>query len=128
MGVRVRTVAGMTALLLAEPEATMRGFLERQLRSDGFDVLAFPSTDELPRAADPDMLVLGDPDELDRCRVPDCPVIVLGRPDPEAKVRALERCDDYLARPFVYEELVALISHNGDPRFRSRAGLFDRIS
>jgi DNA-binding response OmpR family regulator len=105
----VPTVVRMTALLLAEPEATMRGFLERQLRSDGFDVLAFPSTDELPRAADPDVLVLGDPDELDRCRVPDCPVIVLGRPDPEAKVRALERCDDYLARPFVYEELVARI-------------------
>ena len=37
----------MTALLLAEPEATMRGFLERQLRSDGFDVLAFPSADAL---------------------------------------------------------------------------------
>jgi DNA-binding response OmpR family regulator len=103
------TVAHMTALLLAEPEATMRGFLERQLRSDGFDVLAFPSTDELPRAAEPDVLVLGDPDELDHCRVPDCPVIVLGRPDPEAKVRALERCDDYLVRPFVYEELVARI-------------------
>ena len=51
----------MTALLLAEPEATMRGFLERQLRSDGFDVLAFPSTDELPRAADPDVFVLGVP-------------------------------------------------------------------
>ena len=30
----------MTALLLAEPEASMRGFLERQLSSDGFDVLA----------------------------------------------------------------------------------------
>jgi DNA-binding response OmpR family regulator len=99
----------MTALLLAEPEATMRSFLERQLRSDGFDVLAFPSTDELPRAADPDLLLLGDPDALDRCRVPDCPVIVLGQPDPEVKVRALERCDDYLARPFVYEELVARI-------------------
>ena len=28
----------MTALVLAEPEATMRGFLEAQLRSDGFDV------------------------------------------------------------------------------------------
>ncbi len=84
----------------------MRGFLERQLRSDGFDVLAFPSTDELPRAAEPDVLVLGDPDALDRCRVPDCPVIVLGRADPDAKVRALERCDDYLTRPFVYEELV----------------------
>jgi len=109
MGARILTVAHMTALLLAEPEATMRSFLERQLRSDGFDVLAFPSTDELPRAADPDLLVLGDADELDRCRVPDCPVIVLGRPDPEAKLRALERCDDYLARPFVYEELVARI-------------------
>ena len=104
------TVARMAALLLAEPEATMRGFLERQLRSDGFDVLALRSADELPRAADPDVLVLGDPDELDRCRVPDCPVIVLGRPDPEVKIRALERCDDYLARPFVYEELVGSLS------------------
>jgi len=57
----------MTALLLAEPEATMRGFLERQLRSDGFDVLAFPSTDELPRAADPDLLakIRADFTELD---------------------------------------------------------------
>src|SRR5437762_2602369 len=99
----------MTDLLLAEPEATMRGFLERQLRSEGFDVLAFPSAGEVPRAAEPDLLVLGDPDELDRCRVPDCPVIVLGRADPETKVRALERCDDYLTRPFVYEELVARI-------------------
>src|SRR6266853_701196 len=78
-GVRcVTTVARMTALLLAEPEATMRGFLERQLRSDG-------------------------------CHVPDCPVIVLGGTDPQARVRALERCDDYLVRPFVYEELVARI-------------------
>jgi DNA-binding response OmpR family regulator len=99
----------VTALLLAEPEAAMRGFLERQLRSDGFDVLAFPSTSELPRAADPDLLVLGNPDELDVCRVPDCPVIVLGGGDFDTKVRALERCDDYLARPFVYEELVARI-------------------
>ena len=106
----VTTVAPMTALLLAEPEATMRGFLERQLRSDGFDVLAFRSTDELPRAAEPDVLVLGDPDALERCRVPDCPVIVLGRADPDAKVRALKRCDDYLTRPFVYEELVSRAS------------------
>ena len=99
----------MTALLLAEAEPSMRGFLERQLRSDGFDVLAFPSTDELPRAAEPDVLVLGDPDDLDRCRVPDCPVIVIGRADHEVKLRALARCDDYLSRPFVYEELVARI-------------------
>jgi DNA-binding response OmpR family regulator len=106
---RASTVGCVTALLLAEPEATMRGYLDRQLRSDGFDVLAFPSADDLPRAASPDVLVLGDPDALDRCRVPDCPVIVLGRSDPGTKVRALQRCDDYLARPFLYEELVARI-------------------
>src|SRR5437870_11307211 len=99
----------MTALLLAEPEATMRGFLERQLRSDGFDVLAFSSTDELPRAAEPDVLVLGDPDALDRCLVTDCAVIVLGSADSETRLRAHERCDDYLSRPFAYEELVARI-------------------
>jgi DNA-binding response OmpR family regulator len=99
----------MTALLLAEPEASMRGFLERQLSSDGFDVLAFSSLDELPRAADPDVLVLGDPDALDRCLITGCPVIVLGSPDAKTRLRALEQCDDYLSRPFVYEELVARI-------------------
>lgn len=100
----------MTALLLAEPEPSVRGFLERQLTSDGFDVLSFESADHLPRAADPDVLVLGDPDALDRCFVaPDCPVIVLGRSDPETRVRALQHCDDYLSRPFLYEELVARI-------------------
>lgn len=87
----------------------MRGFLERQLRSDGFDVLAYESTSELPRSTDPDVLLLGDPAALDWCRVPDCPVIVLGEADPDARVRALERCDDYLSRPFLYEELVARI-------------------
>ena len=106
---RVSTVTRMTALVLAEPEPAVRMFLERQLRSDGFDVLAYQSTNEVPRAAEPDVLLLGDPDALDWCRVPDCPVIVLGRGDPETKVRALERADDYLARPFVYEELVARI-------------------
>ena len=105
----VTTVARMTALVLAEPEASMRVFLEHQLRSDGFDVLALESTEKLPRSTDPDVLVLGDPDDLDWCRVPDCPVIVLGDADPQAKVRALERCDDYLSRPFLYEELVARI-------------------
>jgi DNA-binding response OmpR family regulator len=103
------TFACVTALLLAEPEPTVRGFLTRQLTSDGFDVLAFGDPDDLPRAADPDVLVLGDPKALDRCRVSDCPVIVLGNADPLERVRALERCDDYLTRPFVYEELVARI-------------------
>jgi DNA-binding response OmpR family regulator len=99
----------VTALLLAEPEPSVRGFLERQLSSDGFDVLSFERPEELPRAADADVLVLGDPDALDRCVVPDCPVIVLGAADPAARVRALARCDDYLSRPFLYEELVARI-------------------
>jgi DNA-binding response OmpR family regulator len=99
----------MTALLLAEPEETMRGFLVRQLSSDGFDVLAFRSTRDLPRAAEPDVVVLGDPEALEHCVLTDCAVIVLGTADPEARLRALERCDDYLARPFAYEELVARI-------------------
>ena len=106
---RLATFAPMTALLLAEPEETMRGFLARQLASDGFDVLAFRSPDELPRAAEPDVLLLGDPAALDRCTVSDCPVIVLGSADQATRLRALERCDDYLSRPFAYEELVARI-------------------
>jgi DNA-binding response OmpR family regulator len=99
----------MTALLLAEPEPAVRGFLERQLRNDGFDVLAYERAEQVPRAADPDVLLLGDADALDRGLVPDCPVIVLGGSDPAARVRALARADDCLARPFVYEELLARI-------------------
>ncbi|HVS84606.1 MAG TPA: response regulator transcription factor [Gaiellaceae bacterium] len=99
----------MTALLLADSEPTSRSFLAQQLASDGFDVLAFESPEQLPRAAEPDVLVLGDADALDRCLVPDCPVIVIGRADAAERVRALERCDDYLSRPYVYEELVARI-------------------
>jgi DNA-binding response OmpR family regulator len=95
--------------LLAEPEAAVRGFLSRQLESDGFDVLAYADPDDLPPAAEPDVLVLGDPAALDRCLVHDCPVIVLGRAGAADRVRALEQCDDYLTRPFVYEELVARI-------------------
>lgn len=99
----------MTALLLAEPEPAIRGLLSRQLASDGFEVLAFEDPDDLPRGADPDVVVLGDPDALDRCPLRDCPVIVLGRADAHGRVRALAHCDDYLTRPFAYEELVARI-------------------
>ncbi|HZD86434.1 MAG TPA: response regulator transcription factor [Gaiellaceae bacterium] len=99
----------MTALLLAEPEPSVRGFLERQLRSDGFDVVSCARAEQLPRAADPDVLVLGDADALERGVVPDCPVIVLGVADPAARARALRHADDCLARPFVYEELLARI-------------------
>src|SRR4029079_9257217 len=50
----------MTALRLAEPEPAVRGFLERQLRNDGFDVVACERAEQLPRAADPEVLLLGD--------------------------------------------------------------------
>jgi DNA-binding response OmpR family regulator len=99
----------MTALLLAEAEPTFRGYLARQLTSDGFDVLAFDSPERLPRAVEPDVLLLGDAEALERCVVPDCPVIVLGSADAAARVRALAKADDYLSRPFLYEELVARI-------------------
>src|SRR5579875_2955056 len=114
----------MTALLLAEPEPAVRGFLERQLRSDGFDVVACERAEQLPRVAEPDVLVLGDPAALGQAVVPDCPVIVLGGSDPAARVRALAVADDCLAKPFVYEELLAIISHTGKTRFRSYAGTF----
>jgi DNA-binding response OmpR family regulator len=91
-----------TALLLTEPEP----FLERHLRSDGFEVV-----DE---AARPDLVLLRDCTALEACRARhgDVPVIVLGDSHSDAvdRVRALERgCDDFLVRPFSYEELLARI-------------------
>jgi len=91
-----------TQLLLSDPEP----FLERHLRSDGFDVV-----DE---AARPDLVLLRDSAAIAACRERhgDVPVIVLGDSQSDAldRVRALERgCDDFLARPFSYEELLARI-------------------
>jgi DNA-binding response OmpR family regulator len=91
-----------TALLLVEPEP----FLERHLRSDGFEVV-----DE---AARPDLVLLADSAAVDeyRARHGDVPVIVLGEPESDTvdRIRALERgCDDFLVRPFAYEELLARI-------------------
>jgi DNA-binding response OmpR family regulator len=91
-----------TALLLTEPEPV----LERHLRSDGFDVV--------DDAARPDLVLLRDSAAIAACRARhgDVPVIVLGDSHSDAvdRVRALERgCDDFLARPFSYEELLARI-------------------
>jgi DNA-binding response OmpR family regulator len=95
-----------TALLLAEPQPETRGFLERHLTSDGFKVV-----DDGVR---PDLVLLGDTAALDACRARhgDVPVIVLGEPESDTvdRVRALDRgCDDFLAKPFDYEELLARI-------------------
>jgi DNA-binding response OmpR family regulator len=90
------------ALLLAEPEPS----LVRHLTSDGFRLVE----DD----ARPDIVLLGGAAALEefRSRLGDVPVIVLGDPDSDSVdcVRALERgCDDFLARPFDYEELLARI-------------------
>jgi DNA-binding response OmpR family regulator len=96
-----------TALLLADSQPETRGFLERHLTNDGFQVV----DDE----ARPDLVLLGDAAALEeyRARHGDVPVIVLGEPESDAvdRVRALDSgCDDFLARPFHYEELLGSIS------------------
>jgi DNA-binding response OmpR family regulator len=95
-----------TALLLAESQPDTRSFLERHLTSDGFELVG----DEVQ----PDLVLLDDTAALDDCRARhgDVPVIVLGQPESDAvdRVRALDRgCDDFLGRPFNYEELLARI-------------------
>jgi DNA-binding response OmpR family regulator len=96
-----------TALLLAETEPSTRSFLERHLPGDGFEVV--PEARAL--GARPDLVLLGDPAQLDEW-AGNVPVIVLGDEDSDAvdRVRAFARgCDDFLARPFLYDELVARI-------------------
>jgi DNA-binding response OmpR family regulator len=103
------------ALLLAEPEPATRGFLERHLRQDGFDVVEALDGEavELLELARPDLVLAADSLAADLCRrAADIPIIVLGRADsdPVDRVRAFDGgCDDYVARPFHYEELLARI-------------------
>jgi DNA-binding response OmpR family regulator len=91
------------ALLLAESEPETRGFLERELARDGF---------RIARIGGPfDLVVAGDLEAADRW-VERAPVIVLGRERSGAVdcIDALRRgCDDYLVRPFEYQELVERI-------------------
>jgi DNA-binding response OmpR family regulator len=111
----VGSVAGMSKeLLLAEPEPATRGFLERHLRQDGFDVVEALDGEavELLEVTRPDLVLAADSLAADLCRAADVPIIVLGRPDsdPVDRVRAFDSgCDDYVARPFHYEELLARI-------------------
>jgi DNA-binding response OmpR family regulator len=112
------------ALLLAEPEQSTGSFLERHLTDDGFEVLRADDGDdalELAEQASPDLVLLGTELEVcrrlregepGRCWDRDVPVIVLGPNQADAvdRVRAFERgCDDYLPRPFYYDELLARI-------------------
>lgn len=118
------------AVLLAEHEAETRGFLERHLASDGFEVVgasAAAEALELAERARPDLVLLGNPlpdaSAAELCRRiregepgrfwnRDVPVIVLDANGADSidRVRAFDRgCDDYLARPFAYDELLARI-------------------
>ena len=111
------------ALLLAEPEPTIRGYLERQLQSDGFHVLQAAFDGEALALAErtrPDLVLCSELDLCARLREGepgrtwnrDVPVIVLGPEEADAvdRVRAFHRgADDYLNLPVVYEELVARI-------------------
>ncbi len=110
-----------TTVLLTEHEPATRGLLERQLRDDGFELA-------LPGSA-PDLVLAGNDAELERwCG--QAPVIVLGpaEAEPDERVRAFRRgCDDYLARPFHYDELVermraVLRRAGGVPAARVAAG------
>jgi len=111
------------ALIVAEPEGATRGFLERQLVQDGFQVAPAVAAGEALDLAErlrPDLVLLA---ELELCLKlregepgrswnRDVPVILLGpeRGGSLDRVRALERgADDYLDRPFAYEELRARI-------------------
>jgi DNA-binding response OmpR family regulator len=103
------------ALLLTDAEPETRGFLERHLPHDGFELV--------PEHGRFDLVLAGDVDEFD-CWVERAPVIVLGRAEADAvdRVHAFRRgCDDYLARPFDYQELVERI-HAVLRRVRPRAG------
>jgi len=118
------------ALLLVESEASIRASLERHLTADGFTVVGVEAGVEALERAErdrPDLLLLGmvfpDASGLELCRRlregepgrswdRDVPVIVLGQDEADAvdRVRAFARgCDDFLPRPFVYDELVARI-------------------
>jgi DNA-binding response OmpR family regulator len=118
------------AVLLAESEPQVRGLLERQLQIAGFAVIGTGAGSEvlnLAEQASPDLVVVGhelpDASAAELCRRlregepgrswnREVPVIVLGGAESDTieRVKAFERgCDDYLARPFHYEELVARI-------------------
>ena len=113
----------MSRILIAEDEDRLASFLEKGLRASGFvtTVVADGRTaSTLARDADFDLLVLdlGLPGKDGLAVLRDLrregqrlPVIVLtARGDPHERVTGLETgADDYLSKPFHFEELVARI-------------------
>ena len=115
------------AVLLVEREAPMRDHLSRQLADDGFAVFAADHAAaalDLVESRRPDLVLLdailpdasgfevcgrlraGEPGRAWNCDVP--VIMVSARGDPSDRMRGFARgADDYVVRPFVYEELVA---------------------
>src|SRR6187431_787581 len=110
------------ALIVAEPEGATRGFLERQLVQDGFQVVPAVAAGEALDLAErlrPDLVLLAELELCLRLREGEpgrswdrnVPVILLApTSDPVERVRALDRgADDVIGRPFAYVELLARI-------------------
>jgi two-component system response regulator QseB len=120
----------MTRILIAEDEPRLASFLEKGLRSSGFTTMVAPDGERaavMVRDDEFDLLILdlGLPgkDGMDVLRElrregQRLPVIILtARGDPADRVRGLDSgADDYLAKPFHFEELLARV------RVRLRAG------
>jgi two-component system response regulator ResD len=90
-------------LLLADAEPATRGFLERHLPHDGFELVGAQSRF--------DLVLAGDVTGVDRW-VERAPVIVLGPEQADAvdRIHAFRQgCDDYVVSPFEYQELVERI-------------------
>jgi DNA-binding response OmpR family regulator len=110
------------ALLLADPTPLEPGYLERNLSSDGFDVVeagwSSQALDIVERSR-PDIVLAGDTELCERLREGEpgrrwdrnIPVIVLtaAGTDPIERVRAFERGADDVAERELYPELVARI-------------------
>src|ERR671935_1182815 len=98
------------AVLVAEPEPATRGFLERHLADDGFDVLGAAACDEaleLAERARPDLVLLGDTSALEECRSwsREVPLIVIGGAGAAAGDPAPgfeRRAGRFLRPPFLY--------------------------
>jgi DNA-binding response OmpR family regulator len=113
----------MTRILIAEDEVRLASFLEKGLRSGGYTTTVAPDGPTaaiMARDAEFDLVILdlGLPgkDGLEVLRElrqegQRLPVIILtARDDPADKVAGLEAgADDYLAKPFHFEELLARV-------------------
>jgi len=127
----------LARVLLVDDDRKLLSLLERGFRFEGFDVQTATRGAqgvELARSERPDVVVLdiGMPDlnGFDVCRQVrlhlDVPVIMLtARDDVDDKVRALDLgADDYVSKPFAFDELVARVR----AVLRRRGGTSERLA